>query len=201
MSYSHQMPTPSQPRSLPPFPLGSEVLMSAKLIHDMRAHIDDVALSPRQRQAVESAISRVEKHWQDRKMADYQAGVERRDRLHGEVVQLADDARAKTKELTSQVEAGLLSPREARSKLRDLLGYHAQMVEQHNAVNEMEPVLAAKEAMPAADYQAECFQRFGSDRQSSRPLGEEVRRYLNRPGSGGPVPDAPSAADLTHPDA
>lgn len=176
--YSHQGPQ-GRAFTKPTFPHGVEPLLATNRIHDMRARIDDIPLSPNARKAVEVGIARIEQHWERRKQEAYQASLAKRDDQHATVIQVAIDGREKAKKIRDQVEHGRMSPREARAWVRNVLGDHGQLVEMHEAVAKTESSLEAMEAMDVADYQAEYMDRFPSDRAATQSLGREVADYIH----------------------
>lgn len=203
--YSHQGPwRQRRPYVKPTFPHGSEPLLSTNRLHDMRARLDDVPLSPNARQAAEAGIARIEQHWAQRKNDQYAASIAKRDEQHATVVQVAKDGREKAKSILDKVRNGRMSAKEARVWVRNVLGEHADLVAMHDAISDSESSLEVMEAMDVADFQADQMDRFPSDRQASPNLGKEVENYISgqmmKAYRDDVVPGGVDARMLVHPD-
>ncbi|GAA3829051.1 hypothetical protein GCM10022380_54520 [Amycolatopsis tucumanensis] len=182
-------------------------LVNSRRLADMRLFAESAALSPMSRRAVDAAIGRVESQWAQRKQEQYANSLAMRNRQHAEVVEVAKATAQTAKEMLSKVTNGLMSPEEGRAWLRDVFSYHEQLTQQHAAIAEMEPSLAAFEAKSVDDFQDECFQRFPADREKAPTLAQAVDEYVSdakrraavraHPGGG----DAIDASQLRHPDA
>jgi hypothetical protein len=127
---------------------------------------------------VESAIARAETHWENRRSEQYNDALQRIQRQHNEVVQVADDGREKIKELTLALEDGLLSPQEARAQVRTFAGYHADLLAQHRGVAESDTTLSEFMQQDIADFAEEQMERFPSVGQNARPLAYYVNQVI-----------------------
>jgi hypothetical protein len=135
-------------------------MLNTKRLDQMRGAADSLPLSPNDRHAVDAAIGRVESHWIQRKQEQYNNGLAQRDKAHGEVLEVVNATRAAAMEKLDEIKNGRVSAKEAGGWLRDVVGYHQQLTEQHNAVISMEPSLAEFEAQSVDDFQVQEFSRF-----------------------------------------
>ena len=148
---------------------------------DMRTVLDDVALPDRERRAVESALADVENDWQGRKQESYAHGVDERDRLHTEVLDVAGEFIDQIAEARDDVLNGRRNGRETRAWLRDARADFGKLVEQHRGIIASETALAAREAQDPADFQDETFARFPRLVNGAVTLAAKVRDILSRP--------------------
>lgn len=155
--------------------------LTSPRLADMRAVVDEIALSPREQRAVESALADIEKEWQDRKMDAYGQGVAERDRQHHEVIDAAEAFIDAVVERQEDVRNGRRTGREVRAWLRDARADFDKLIEQHRGVMASEARLAEQESQDVADYQHELFRRMPQLVPSSPTLLVRVREILSRP--------------------
>lgn len=156
---------------------------------DMRAVLDEIVLSDRQRRAVETAIAEVEADWEGRKREAYGEGVAERDRLHFDVIDAAEQFIDAVVERQDDVRNGRRTGKEVRAWLRDARAAFDEIVEQHRGVTASEAKLSAMDATPVDDYQNERLSRSSALGASSFPtLGAKLQDIMRRSRRTTPAP-------------
>lgn len=155
-----------------------DALLNTKKLSDMRGAADSLPLSPNDRRAVDTAIGRVESHWAQRKQEQYNDGLAQRDKAHSEVIEVAKATREAAKEKLDAIKNGRVSAKEAGAWLRDVVGYHQQLTEQHNAVISTEASLAEFESVGVDDFQEQQFNRFPYLQQDAPTLQKTVKEVI-----------------------
>lgn len=102
-------------------------------------------MPPKSRRTVEAAIRQTERTWQERHADRYRGRSELRfQRRDEQVVGACEEMCQRLREIRSELVAGRLDPRAARSEIRTMNGRHTQIAELHDTIVAEEPELARK---------------------------------------------------------
>lgn len=162
--------------------------LNSPRLADMRAVLDEVALSNNERYQIESALSEIEADWENQRRTAYDHALGVRDDQHDEVIQVAGEFDALLAERYDDVRHGRCSPQEARAWLRDVRADFDVLTRQHRGIETSEDRLEAMESQSVDTYQAERLARLSTLGASSPTLmtkiaesiREQERRSVNQ---------------------
>lgn len=134
-------------------------ILNTKRLSEMREALDHVS-TPRERRAVEKAISRIEAHWSNARNEKVAGLKATRDKNQASVVETAKAGRQNAKEMLDLLTSGHMSAKDATAKLRDAHGEFRQSVEQYEAIRSNEADLEEWQSKSVDEYQESQFQHW-----------------------------------------
>jgi hypothetical protein len=151
--------------------------LNSPRLADMRAVLDEVALSNNERHEIELALSDIEADWESKRREAYDHALGVRDDQHDEVIGAADAFGGVIAEWYDNVRNGRCSPQEARAWLRDVRADFDVLTGQHRGIETSEDRLAAMDTMSVDTYQAERLARLSSLGASSPTLMTKIAEF------------------------
>lgn len=152
---------------------------NTRSLREMRTIVAEATVTPYERKAIEGGLKLVEKYWEGRHREQYdQAMTVRMDqyeRVAGSAIRHVREAG----DLLAGVENGRVSPKEARTWLRDAVATHSRLLQQHQAIVDTEDEYAALEAMTPDQYQEDQMNRFHSTRNTAPSLQSAINDFMS----------------------